>query len=433
MSISTAFSSLKIRNYRRYFAGQVLSLCGTWAQTIGLGWLVLRLSHNSGVAVGLATALQFVPVLLFGLWAGLLADRFDKRRFIIGTQVSLASIAALLAVVDLTGVVTLWMVYVFAFVFGMATAADTPARLSFVVEMVGPRDLPNALGLNSAVVNAGRIIGPAIAGIVIAAGGTGFCFVVNAVSYVGTIAAVSSMRRGDLRQPSPVVRGRGQVRAGVRYTWRMPLLRSNILLLGLVSVVAFNFPVILPLLAKLTFRGDASTYSLMASAMGIGALVSALVIASIRRPHGRRLAIAVLGLGLAMCLGAMAPTLTTFLLLMPLIGAGQVVAASTSNAMIQLDSDPAMRGRVTAIFSLASQGLTPAGSLLCGVVAQAAGARWGMAMGGIGALLAVGIFGLPLLRNRGPETDKLPGAEAEVAVQPMAEPGPPPGASALPG
>ena len=150
------------------------------------------------------------------MWAGLLADRFDKRRFIIGTQLSLASIAGLLAVVDLTGVVTLWMVYVLAFAFGMATAADTPARLSFVVEMVGSHDLPNALGLNSAVVNAGRIVGPAIAGVVIAAGGTGFCFVVNALSYAGTIAAVASMRRSELSQPLPVVRGRGQVREGLR-------------------------------------------------------------------------------------------------------------------------------------------------------------------------------------------------------------------------
>jgi MFS family permease len=401
MRLPAAFASLRLRNYRRYFAGQVVSLSGTWAQTIGLGWLVLRLSHNSGVAVGTVTALQFAPVLVFGLWAGLLADRFDKRRFIIGTQVALASVAGVLALVDLTGVVTLWMVYILSFLFGVATAADTPARLSFVVEMVGPRDLPNALGLNSAVVNAGRIIGPAIAGLVIATGGTGFCFLVNAVSYVGTIAAVVSMRRGELRQPPPVVRGRGQVREGLRYAWHTPLLRANMLLLATVSLLAFNFPVILPLMAKLTFRGNASTYSLMASAMGIGAFVSALIIASIRRPHGRRIALAVMGLGLTTCLGAVAPSFAIFLALVPLIGSAQVVAASSANAMIQLDSDPAMRGRVTAIFSLASQGLTPFGSLICGVVAQAAGARWGMAMGGIGALVAAGIFGRPLLRNRG--------------------------------
>lgn len=399
--LPAAFTSLRGRNYRRYFTGQVLSLCGTWAQTIGLGWLVLQLSNNSGVAVGLATALQFAPTLLFGLWAGVLADRFDKRRFIICTQVALASVAGVLAFVDLTGVVTLWMVYGLSFLFGMATAADTPARLSFVVEMVGPEDLPNALGLNSAVVNAGRIIGPAIAGVVIATGGTGFCFLVNAVSYVGTIIAVASMRREDLQQPRPVVRGRGQVREGLRYTWRTPLLRSNILLLASVSLLAFNFPVILPLMAKLTFHGNASTYSLMASAMGVGAFVTALVIASIARPHGRRLALAVVALGVTMCLGAIAPSFAIFLCLLPFLGSSQVVTGSSANAMIQLDANPAMRGRVTAIFSLASQGLTPIGSLLAGVVAQAAGARWGMAMGGIGALAAVVIFGRPLLRNRG--------------------------------
>ena len=338
-----AFASLHQRNYRRYFAGQILSLCGTWAQTIGMGWLVLRLSGNSGVAVGIATALQFVPILLFGLWAGLLADRFDKRRFIIATQVALACVAGVLAAVDLTGVVTLWMVYVLSFLFGVATAADTPVRLSFVVEMVGPRDLPNALGLNSAVVNAGRIIGPAIAGVVIATGGTGFCFLVNALSYLGTIAAVVSMRPAELRQPTPVVRGKGQVREGLRYTWHSPLLRANILLIASISVLAFNFPVILPLLAKLTFRGTATTYSVMASAMGVGAFASALVIASIRRPHGRRLAVAALGLGVALCAAAFAPGLAVFVVLLPFVGSGQVVTASSSNALIQLDSDPAMR------------------------------------------------------------------------------------------
>ncbi len=399
MALPNSFRSLRIRNYRRYFVGQVISLSGTWAQNIGLAFLVLDLSNNSGVALGVVTAMQFAPVLLFGLWMGLLADRFDKRRFIVSTQIALAVLAGILALVDLTGIVTLPMVYALAFLFGLATAADTPARLSFVVEMVGSEDLPNALALNSAVVNAGRIIGPGIAGLVIALGGTGLCFLVNALSYIGTIIAVASMRRSELQQPLPVAKGKGQVRAGLRYAWNDPLLRANLMTVGLVSLVAFNFPVVLPLLAKITFQGDAGTYSLMASAMGVGAFVSALILAAMGRPYGRRLVIAFLGLGAAMCAAALAPNLLVLVLLLTGIGAGQVIAASSANAMIQLDAAPAMRGRVTAIFSLTTQGVTPFGGLLAGAVAQWAGPRWAMGLGGVACFVALSIFGRRLYRD----------------------------------
>jgi MFS family permease len=399
MALPNSFRSLRNPNYRRYFTGQVISLSGTWAQNIGLGWLVLDLSHDSGVAVGIVTAMQFVPVLLFGLWAGLLADRFDKRRFIVTTQIALAALALVLAAVDLAGVVNLPMVYGLAFLFGMATACDTPARLSFVVEMVGPTDLPNALALNSAVVNAGRIIGPGIAGLVIATGGTGLCFLVNALSYIGTIIAVSSMRGADLEQPAPVARAKGQVREGLRYTWHTPLLRADMLLVASVSLLAFNFPVVLPLLAKVTFHGNASTYSLMASAMGVGAFVSALILASLGRPYGRRLVIAFLVLAAALCAAALAPNLAVLVVLLTVIGAGQVIAASSANAMVQLDADPAMRGRVTAIFSLTTQGSTPFGGVLAGTVAEELGPRWAMGMGGIGAFVAIALLGALLLRD----------------------------------
>lgn len=416
MALPNAFRSLRNRNYRRYFIGQVISLCGTWAQNIGLGWLVLELSDDSGVAIGVVTAMQFVPVLLFGLWAGLLADRFDKQRFIVATQVALAVLAGVLAFVDLVGVVNLPMVYGLAFLFGVATACDTPARLSFVVEMVGPEDLPNALALNSAVVNAGRIIGPGIAGFVILTGGTGLCFVINALSYVGTIIAVTSMRKGDLQQPTPVARGKGQVRAGLRYTWATPLLRADMLLVACVSLVAFNFPVVLPLLAKVTFDGDAGTYSLTASAMGVGAFASALVLASLGRPYGRRLVIAFLVLAVTMCVAAASPNLGVLLVLLTVIGAGQVIAASSANAMVQLDADPAMRGRVTAIFSLTTQGVTPFGGVLAGAVAQLAGPRWAMGMGGIGALVAVVVFGGLLLRDHAQAPHRRPRAVEPAAV-----------------
>ncbi len=402
MTLPNSFRSLRIGNYRRYFIGQVISLCGTWAQQIGLGWLVLELSDDSGVAVGIVTALQFVPVLFLGLWAGLLADRFDKRRFIASTQIALAVIAGTLAFVDLGGFVTLPIVYVLAFFFGAATALDTPARLSFVVEMVGPEDLPNALALNSAVVNAGRIIGPAIAGGLIAFGGTGLCFAVNALSFIGTIIAVLSMRSDELQQAIPVARGSGQVREGLRYAWSQPVLRASMMLMAVVSLLAFNYPVILPLLAKVTFEGSASTYSLMASAMGAGAFVSALVLAALDRPYGRRIVLSTLLLGVAMVVAAMSPNLGILVVLLAVTGMGQVVTASSINALVQLDSSPAMRGRVTAIFTLTTQGVTPLGGVIAGTVADVWGPRWGLALGGLGAVAGLLLCGPVLFRHRHP-------------------------------
>lgn len=402
MALPNSFRSLRQPNYRRYFAGQVLSLAGTWAQNIGMGWLVLDLSGDSGLALGIVTALQFVPVLLFGLWAGLLADRYDKRRFIVATQVALAATAGLLALLTMAGLIELWMVYVLAFMFGVATAADTPARLSFVVEMVGPTDLPNALALNSAVVNAGRIIGPGIAAaiIVLSGGDTGPCFLVNAVSYVGTILAVMSMRGTDLEQPVPVARARGQVRQGLRYAWQTPLLRYDLLLIATTSLLAFNFPVILPLLAKETFDGGADVYSLMTAAMGLGAFISALVLAGMGRPFGPRLVFAVGLLASSLLVVSVAPTLVVVVALLPILGAGQIVSASSANAMVQLDAAPAMRGRVTAIFSLATGGATPFGGILLGAVVEGYGPRRALAVSGLGALAAVLAFGGPLLRDR---------------------------------
>ncbi|MGE0878803.1 MAG: MFS transporter [Acidimicrobiia bacterium] len=399
MAVPESFRALRIRNYRRYFIGQVISLCGTWAQTIGMSWLVLDLSNDSGVAVGIVTAMQFVPVLLFGMWMGVLADRFDKRRFIVVTQIALASCALVLSIVDFADVVNLPMVYGLAFLFGVATAADTPARLSFVVEMVGPTDLPNALALNSAVVNAGRIIGPAIAGAVIAAGGTGFCFLVNAVSYVGTIVAVSSMRAHDLQQPPPVRKARGQIREALGYVWSSPILRSDVMLMGCLGFVALNFNVVLPVLAKVTFHGSASTYSWMASAMGVGALVSALVLATLDRPYGRRLIYANSILAVALLAAALMPTLLGVVAVMIVLGAGQVIGASSANALLQLDADPAVRGRCTALFSMTTSSATLFGGLLAGVITEAFGARWALAFGSVGTVVVVLAFAPVLFRD----------------------------------
>jgi MFS family permease len=403
VNLPDSFRSLRIRNFRRYFLGQVLSLAGTWAQNLGLAWLVLELSDNSGVAVGIVTAAQALPTLLFGLWAGLLADRFDKRRFILVTQVALAITAGTLAVLDLSGAIELWMVYVLAFLFGAASACDMPARLSFVVEMVGPEELPNAIAVNSAVNNAARIVGPAVGGFVIATGGTGMCFLVNAISYLGTIFAVATMHRSELQQPARVARAKGQIREGFRYAMSERILGSSLAMLTVVSLFAFNFQVVLPLMAKLTFDGNATTYSLMSAVMGAGAFVSALVLATMPRPYGRRVALAALVTGISMLFAAIAPSLGIFIAILAVLGAAQIITASGTNALIQLDAAPAMRGRMTSLFSLTTSGTTPLGGALIGIICEALGARAGMVVGGIGALVAVALFGGILLRNHGPE------------------------------
>ena len=218
--VQGTFQSLHVRNFRLFFAGQLISQCGTWMQTIALGWLVLQLSHNSGFAVGLAIALQFIPTLLFGVWGGLIADRFDKRTVLFYTQAAMATVAVLLAVVDLTNVVQLWMIYVIVFAFGMALAVDNPTRQSFVPELVPTAELPNAIGLSSAIFQLARILGPALAGVLIVAVGTGVCFALNAVSFVFIVGALLMMRPGDLNREAPLGREKGQLRDGLHYMWR---------------------------------------------------------------------------------------------------------------------------------------------------------------------------------------------------------------------
>jgi MFS family permease len=394
--LTATFRSLRSRNFRLWFTGQLVSVAGTWMQTIAQGWLVLKLSGNSGVAVGAVTALQYLPTLLFGLWGGLLADRIDKRTLLLGSQLVLASVAGVLAAVDLAGVVELWMVYALVTLSGVASAVEQPARQSFVVELVDPHDVPNAIGLNSTIFNSARIVGPAIAGILIVTVGTGACFLVNALSYLATFAALLLMRPDELRRGEPVTRAPGQIREGLRYAWSVPVLRANLLLMTAVGTLAFNFPVVLPLLAKITFDGGAGSYSLLTVTQGAGALAGALTIASMRRTDGRRVVLAAFAMGIAMCGAALSPSLGALLLIMPMIGLGQIFVASSSNALIQLDAEPAMRGRVTSIRTITVLGSTPIGGLLAGWVGQTAGPRWAMAMGGVACVLGAMAFGRPL-------------------------------------
>jgi MFS family permease len=256
-SLRGTFQSMHVRNFRLFFTGQLISQAGTWMQTIALNWLVLHLSHNNGFLMGVAIALQFTPTLLFGVWGGAIADRFDKRTVLLFTQAAMAVVAVLLALVDISGIVQLWMLYVLVFGLGLALAVDNPTRQSFVSELVPADDLPNAIGLSSAIFQLARVLGPALAGVLIVVSGTSLCFVLNSVSFIFIIGALLMMRPDELHRSPPLGREKGQLRDGLQYVWRTAELRWILLLTLVVGTFAINSPVVLPLLAKITFHGNA--------------------------------------------------------------------------------------------------------------------------------------------------------------------------------
>lgn len=394
---STTFRSLRHRNYRYYFFGQGVSLCGTWMQVVALSWLVLELSNKSGFAIGLVLALQFLPTLLFGAWGGVIADRFDKRMVLVVSQAFQAMMAGLLAALTISGTISLGMVYVITFFFGFGQAFDNPARASLAPELVPPEDVPNAVGLNAMLFQLARIAGPAVAGALIVVIGTGYCFLFNALSFVAVIVALLVMHTGELRRSVPIARGKGQIREGMRYIWHEPMLRSNLLLMVVVGTLAINFPVILPLLAKVTFDGNADTYSVMTVAIGVGALGGALLVAH-RGTAGRKL-LFVSGVifGGGMFAAALAPSIAVFLVLLIVLGFGQMAFMGTNNSMVQLGSDPQMRGRVMAVYTIAVLGTTPIGGPFIGWLSSVTSPRVGFAVGGAATVIASVVFSSNLL------------------------------------
>jgi MFS family permease len=391
--VSTTFRSLRTRNYRLFTYGQVASLTGTWMQTIAQGWLVLQLSHDNGVAVGLVTALQFLPILLGGVWGGVVADRFDKRRVLIGTQSAMAVTATVLATITLTGVVELWMVYALALLTGIATTVDTPTRQSFISEMAGPEDVANAVALNSAMFQAARVTGPALAGVVIVLSGTGACFVVNALSFLAVIGALVAMRPAELHRLAPVERSRGQIREGLRYVWSLPDLRTVLWYVGITGIVAGNVPVILPIFAKVTFHGSAGAYSLLTGAMGIGALIGALFAARRSVPTARFAALCGFGVAVAGFAAALSPSLPVLVLVLLPTGACQTALFATCNSMVQLRAARWVRGRVMSVWTTFTIGGVAIGGPVVGWVCQTLGPRWGFGLGATAMLAAAARFG----------------------------------------
>jgi len=381
------FRSLRIRNYRLFFFGQLVSVTGTWMQTVAQTWLVLSLT-GSGVDLGITVALQFLPMLLFGLWGGLLADRSDKRKLLIGTQVAGGLLALVLYGLVVTDSVELWMVYGMAFLLGVVTMIDMPTRQSFVTEMVGPDEVPNAVGLNSAMFNTGRILGPAAAGITIASLGIAPAFLANALSYLAVIAALVAMRTDELFRRERPPRRRGEVRAGLRYAWADPTLRSTLLLVAVLGMFGFNFIVLLPLLARFTFDGGAGLYSVFTALMSLGSLVGALIAASRARPTRTLLLGSGIAFGVLMLATSAAPTAWLTGVLLVGVGLSVMLFLATANTTLQLHSDPAMRGRVMALYGLLFLGSTPLGGPLLGWVSEAWGPRVGLALGGAFSLAA---------------------------------------------
>ena len=412
---SRTFRSLAIRNYRLFFYGQLVSLIGTWMQAVAQAWLVLRLT-DSGAAVGMVTGLQFVPMLVAGAWGGVVADRVDKRKALVVVQSAMGAVALALAVVTGLDVVELWMVYLAAFLLGCAGVIETPTRQAFVTEMVGADSVPNAIGLNSALFNGSRIVGPAVAGFLIVGVGLWMCFLVNALSFLGVIAALVAMRPEELHPAARAGREPGQVRAGLRYVWSSPERRWTLLLVAAVGTFAFNFNVVLPLMARFTFEVDAGGFGLLTSSIGVGALAGALLSAARARPSATLLVRACGATAALMAAAAVAPTMAAEMAVLVLLGAAVITFMTTANAMLQLGSDPAMRGRVMALYALVFLGSTPIGGPIVGTIAEQFGPRAGLGVGAVAAMVATAAGAVAFRRAA------VRGGNAEVPAHLPAEP-----------
>ena len=398
--MSPTFRALAHRDYRLYATGGVVSNVGTWMQRIAQDWLVLLLTANSGVALGITTGLQFLPILLLSPFAGVVADRFPKRRLLQVAQVGMAVPAAVLGVLALTGVAQAWHVYVIAFVFGVATAFEAPARQAFVGELVSPEDLSNAIGLNSASFNASRIVGPGLAGLMIAAFGsgveaTGVVILINAASYGAVIMALQAVR-GNGTAPETVPRRPGMIKDGIAYVRSRPDLLLVLGVMFFVGTFGLNFQLTSALMATEVYGKGAGEYGVLGSTMAIGSLAGSLLAARRVTPTLRLVVISAVTFGVVEIVIGLMPTYLTFVALTPLVGITALTTITSANAIMQLTVPGELRGRVMALYLMVFMGGTPLGSPIVGWVGEAMGARWSLIIGGslsiAGTLLCVAIF-----------------------------------------
>jgi MFS family permease len=407
------FAALAVPNYRRYFLGQATSLVGTWMQTAAQAWLVLSLS-GSAAMLGLIVALQALPVLLLAPYGGVIADRVDKRRLMVGLQTAMGLQALALGMLTITGAVRLWEIGVLAVALGINNAFENPARQSFVLEMVGSEVVRNAVSLNAVQVNVARAVGPAVAGILIATVGVGPCFLINAASFAAVVASLVTMDRAALLPTPPAPRAAGQLREGLRYAAGVPQIAVPLAMMALVGTLAYEFQVSLPVMARHALHSGAEGYGFMTAAMGVGAIVGGLIVAERGRTGLRPVTLAACAFAITIALAAAAPSMAVELIALMLVGAASVSFMSTGNSTLQLASEPAMRGRVMSLWFVALQGTTPIGGPAIGGIIALAGPRAGLATGAL-ACAAAAVLGLAVLRRlrRRPRGHPEAGSEAQ--------------------
>ena len=407
-------SSLRQRNYRLFFFGQLVSVAGTWMQTVAQSFVVLDLTH-SGTQLGLTSAARFLPMFVFGPLGGVFADRMDRRRVLYVTQTLSGLLAGVFAVTVGTHSIRLWIVYLLALALGFVNVFDNPARQSFISEMVSAGDLPNAVTLNSVAMNMARVLGAALGGVIAAAIGLALCFTINALSFGAVLVSLAAMRSSELFPAKRVSRQKKQVRQGLRYVRNTPELLIPLLMIAVIGTLAWEFQVSLPLMASKVFHGGAASYGVMASVMGGGAVVGGLISAARARPRARALCLAAIGWGIAILAAAVAPSMALELAALVFVGYGSITFNSLAKTTLQLAAKPEMRGRVMALWALAWLGSTPIGGPIVGWAGQAFGARWALVIGGVAAL-ACGVLALPALtridRRPAPDTSPAPAARA---------------------
>jgi MFS family permease len=394
------FKSLRTRNYRLFATGQVVSNTGSWMQRVAQDWLVLELTHNSGTALGITTGLQFLP-MLFSMYGGMVADRYPKRRILIATQAAMGGLALILGVLAITGAVRIWQVYALAFALGLVTVVDNPTRQSFAVEMVGRAGMPNAIALNSAVFNLARIVGPAIAGLVISAVGTPVAFLVNAASFGAVLISLKLMRPSELHPVVPLPRAKGQLREAMTYVRARPNLWLSMVLIFFVATFGMNFQVTNALMSRQVFHTGAGEFGLASAVFAVGALGGALLAARRGQPSMPLLLVMSLAFSVFEVLGGLAPDFWSFLILLVPTGLTLLSFTTAANSATQLATTADMRGRVMGLYMLVFLGGAPLGAPLAGWIAELFGPRASMIAGGAISAVATVVIAAVLVRVRG--------------------------------
>jgi MFS family permease len=383
---SGTFAALANANYRKFFVGQAISLVGTWIQSVAIAWLILEIT-GSPASIGFAVALQFLPVLVFGPYGGVIVDRVNKRNLLILTQALAGIQAGLLAILVLTDNANILFVLILSLFLGFIYVFDMPARAAFVREMVPVDLVRNAVSLNSVVVNGARVIGPALSGVLIATIGLGWCFAANAASFIGVIAAYALMKTSELTTVEPIERAPGQLREGLKYVWRNPDLRVPLIMMAVVGTLTYEFNVVLPALAAETFQSGAQSLGWLSAAMGAGAVIGGLISATRQSSGVKAIAVASIVFGFAVMFSAVMPNVLWSCIALIPVGAASIWFTTAGTSAMQLHTEPHMRGRVMSLWTVAFIGSTPVGAPIIGWVAETAGPRWAL---GLGAAAAVG-------------------------------------------